>query len=270
MVTPEQQRIEIEGRQLAWRTVGSGRPLLLINGYAATGGDWDPIFLSGLSESFQVICPDNRGVGGSDLGEVELTVDGMAADLEVLLDYLEIESLPLVGWSMGGFIAQRLATRAPQRVQALTLIATDPGGPEAVTSGAESWYRLTDHSGTPREQASRLISLLFPPALAAEIDRRFGDFVAEARARLSPQALSAQEAVMLAWHRDPQPPPAGDPQPTQILHGELDEVIPAANAAPLASLYPDARTELFSSCGHALMAQEPQQLVRSIGSLVHG
>jgi pimeloyl-ACP methyl ester carboxylesterase len=57
--------IAVEGRRLAWRTVGSGAPLLLINGYAATAEDWDPAFLDGLAESFEVICPDNRGVGFS-------------------------------------------------------------------------------------------------------------------------------------------------------------------------------------------------------------
>ncbi len=264
MAAPGQQQIEIEGRQFAWRAVGDGPPLLLLNGYAATGGDWDPTFLVGLTESFQLICPDNRGMGGSDLGVDELTVDGMATDLEALLDSLAIPNLPVVGWSMGGFVAQRLATRAPQRVSALTLIATDPGGPDAVPSTDESWARLTDHSGTPREQASRLISLLFPPVLAAEIDRRFGEFVAEARALLSPEALSAQEQAMLAWHRDPQPPHSGDSPPTQIIHGELDEVIPVANVAPLASRWPGARTEVFPGCGHAVMAQESQRLVQLI------
>src|SRR5664279_5347582 len=113
--------IEVEGRRLAWRAVGSGAPLLLVNGYAATAADWDPAFLDGLSESFEVVCPDNRGVGGSELGDGELTVDGMAADLEALLDALGIERAPIVGWSMGGFIAQRLAERAPGRVSALAL-----------------------------------------------------------------------------------------------------------------------------------------------------
>ena len=270
MAARGQQQIEIEGRRFAWRAVGNGPPLLLVNGYAATGGDWDPTFLVGLTETFQVICPDNRGMGGSDLGDVELTVDGMAADLEALLDALAVQRLHVVGWSMGGFVAQRLAARAPRRVAALTLIATDPGGPESIPLANEAWARLIDHSGPPREQASRLISLLFPPALASEIDSRFGDFVAEARARLSPQALSAQEEVLLAWHREPQPPNSGDTPPTQILHGELDEVIPAANVAPLAARWPGARTDTFAGCGHAVMAQEPQRLVDLIGSLSRG
>jgi 3-oxoadipate enol-lactonase len=234
-------------------------PLLLINGYAATGQDWDPTFLAALSESFEVIHPDNRGVGEKELGDEELSIDLMAADLEALLDSLGIGRLPVVGWSMGGFVAQRLAVRAPQRVASLALLSTDAGGPDAALASADAWTRLTDHSGTPREQASRLISLLFPPALAADVDRQFGEIVAEARANLSAQTLRAQEAAMDAWHRDPQAAPMEIP-PTLIVHGDLDEVTPAANAAALASRWPGARVELFPGCAHAVMAQEPQRI----------
>jgi pimeloyl-ACP methyl ester carboxylesterase len=261
-------QIEVEGRRLAWRRLGEGSPLLLVNGYAATGADWDPGFLAALGESFTVICPDNRGVGGSELGAEELTIDGMAADLEALLDALEIERATVVGWSMGGFIAQRLAARAPARVAALALLATDPGGADAVPAAPEDWRRLTDHTGTPRERASRLISLLFPPALATEIDRQFGEVVAAAQAQLSPAALQAQEAAMESWHGGVQAGHKGaDTPPTLIAHGELDAVIPVANAAVLTDHWPGARLEILSGCAHGLMAQEPQRLAHLIAQL---
>lgn len=252
---------------LAWRAVGAGPKLLLVNGYAATGEDWDPSFLSELAESYEVICPDNRGLRGSALGDLELTIDSMAADLEVLLDSLRIERLPVVGWSMGGFIAQRLAVRSPGRVTALALIATDPGGPDSVPPDPEVWSRLVDLSGTPEDQASRLISLLFPPELAADIDRRFGGVVAAARAELSAEMLRAQEDAMDAWHRDGQPRPAdpGEP-PTLIVHGSEDIVIPAANARALADRWLAGRVEILAGCGHAVMAQDPQRVV----ALIHG
>ena len=263
--------IAVEGRRLAWRTAGDGPPLLLVNGYAATGEDWDPTFLGGLAESFEVICPDNRGVGGSELGEVELTVDGMAADLEALLDFRGIGRLPVVGWSMGGFVAQRLAARCPERVAALTLLATDPGAPDSTAADPEAWARLTDRSGSDREQATRLISLLFPPVLAAEIDREFGETVAAARARLSQAALRAQEAAMDAWHRDPPAPrEVLDLPPVLVAHGELDEVIPAANAKALAARWPGADVHLFPGCGHGLTAQEPQRLAGLVAALAAG
>ncbi len=260
--------IEVEGRRLAWRTAGAGPPLLLVNGYAATGADWDPGFLAGLAQSFELICPDNRGVGGSGLGGTELTIDGMAADLEALLDALAIDRITVVGWSMGGFVAQCLAARAPGRIEAMALLATDPGGPGSIAAAPADWARLIDPSGTPRERATRLISLLFPPDLAPEIDRRFGDLVATAQAQLSPSALRAQEAAMESWHRLSRASPgAGGTPPTLVLHGDLDAVIPAANAAALASRWPGAEVEILPGCAHALMAQEPQRVATLIRAL---
>lgn len=257
--------IEVEGRRLAWRTLGEGPPLLLVNGYAATGEDWDPTFLAGLAESFEVICPDNRGVGGSDLGDTDLTVDGMAGDLEALLDAVGAQRLPVVAWSMGGFVAQRLTVRAPARVAALVLLGTDPGAPDSTDADPEVWARLTDHSGSDREQATRLISLLFPPPLAAQIDSEFGEVVAAARANLSPAALRAQEAAMDAWHHEPLPRrELMDLPRVLIAHGELDEVIPPANAKTLAAIWPGAEVHLFPECAHGLMAQEPERLAALI------
>jgi len=263
------EAIEVDGRRLAWRAVGQGPALLLVNGYAATGEDWDPTFLDGLAASFEVICPDNRGVGGSELGEAELTIDGMAADLEALLDAIGVERLPVVGWSMGGFVAQRLAIRAPARVAALALLSSDPGAPDSIAAEPSDWSHLIDHSGSSREQASRLISQLFPPDLAADIDARFGDVVAAARTKLLPETLRAQEAAMDTWHRESLPRlDGGEAPPALVVHGELDTVIPVANAEPLAARWPGARVELLAGCGHALMAQEPQPTVELICALL--
>jgi pimeloyl-ACP methyl ester carboxylesterase len=255
MGSPPIEEIEVEGRRLAWRTAGEGPALLLINGYAATGEDWDPSFLAGLAQSFEVICPDNRGIGNSELGDAELTIDGMAADLEALLDALAVGRAPVVGWSMGGFVAQRLAARSPKRVAALALLASDPGGADSVAATPEVWSRLTDRSGTAREQASRLISLLFPPDVATEIDRQFGDVIAAARTKLSPETLLAQEAAMDAWHHGELLAGAKDEAPpTLIVHGDLDRVIPVANAETLAARWPGARVEILAGCAHAVMA----------------
>lgn len=150
--------IEVEGRRLAWRSLGEGPPLALLNGYAATAGDWDPQFLAALTRSFGLILPDNRGVGGSGLGALDgpLTVEAMAADVEALLDALAVDRLPVAGWSMGGFVAQALATRAPARIEAMVLLATDPGGAAAVPADDLVWAKLTDlPAARPRRQRQR-------------------------------------------------------------------------------------------------------------------
>lgn len=261
-------RIQIDGRTLAWKKLGSGEPLLLVNGYAATADDWDPGFLQALGGSFEVLCPDNRGVGGSDLGDPDdVSIDSMAADLEALMGEHGIERTMLAGWSMGGFVAQCLAERVPDRISGLALLGTDPGGGQAVSCTGEVWRKLTDRSGTAREQATRLISLLFPPDLAAVIDRDFGDLVAQARAALKPEALTAQERAMGAWKRTPRESERDTAMPVLLAHGGVDVVIPPENLERLAQRFPAARTQLFPGGGHAFMAQEPKRLAASMVDL---
>jgi pimeloyl-ACP methyl ester carboxylesterase len=258
--------IEIDGRRYAWRALGAGPRLILVNGYAGTGEDWDPTFLGALAEHFEVICPDNRGMGGSGLGEEELTIAAMAEDVEALMDALEVEACAVAGWSTGGYVVQTLAERSPHRVSALTMIGTHPGGPSYVPTGdAESFRKLVDYSGTPREQATRLISVLFPPELAAAIDAEFGEQVAAARARLDHRALDAQEAALLTW-RDREPPPLSDPPPALVLHGRLDRLVSVGNAVPLGERW-GARVDIFEESAHAAMAQEPLRAAAAIAEV---
>ena len=172
-------------------------PLLLLNGYAATTDDWDPTFLEALRARSTLLTPDHDAD----------TIEAMADNALAALDAEGIDRAAVAGWSMGGFVAQTLAARAPERVTELVLLSTDPGG-EFVKPPADIWAALTDHSGTPREQATRLIGLLFPPRVAKMIDQSFGDVVADARARLTPEWLDAQERAMVAWHREPGAAPA--------------------------------------------------------------
>lgn len=260
---------ESDGVAIGWRRVGRGEPLILINGYAARGTDWDPAFLTALGRSSELICLDNRGVGDSELGERELTIELMARDVIALLDELGLERAPLLGWSMGGFVAQAAAAIAPRRVEALVLLASDHGGPEAVQRPAEVEARLLDRSGSPREQASRLIGLLFPPAEAGEVDERLGDLVAEARATLEPASLDAQRAAMAAWYREPADARLGAiGQPTLCAAGGADIVIPPVNTELLAARLPGSWRATFPQRGHAFIAQEPARVATLIGTFL--
>ncbi len=265
---PDQGVVEVRpGRTIAWIAVGDGPPLLLVNGYAATGADWDPSFLGLLAARHRVICPDNAGLGNSELSGDEVVggAEGMAADVRFLLDALEIERAAVVGWSMGGFVAQSLARSAPGRVAALGLISTHTGGPDAVNSAPEVARELFDHSGTPREQASRLISLLFPPDVAPEFDQRFGEIVATARAALPERVLFMQEEALGSWHGRPESISVLDPPvPTAIVHGGADTVVPPGNAEVLARFHPGATVSIRPLCAHAPMAQEPEAVSEAI------
>jgi len=260
--------VQIGGRRLAWRALGAGPPLLLVQGYAGSADDWPPEFLAALARSFSLIAPDNRGMGASELGDpAALTIGAMATDLEALLDELGIERIAVLGFSMGGFVAQALAARAPRRVGSLALFSTDPGGPEAIRADPADWARLVDHSGTPRERAAREISLLFPPDVAVEMDREFGEVAAAAQAALDPAALAAEERAMDLWWEERAPTDGlAGVAPVLIGHGAEDIVIPAANAELLAARFPGARVELFAGAGHAFPAQEPEAAAELIAS----
>jgi pimeloyl-ACP methyl ester carboxylesterase len=265
---PGEGTVEVRpGRTIAWTALGDGPPLLLVNGYAATGADWDPSFLGLLVAHHRVICPDNAGLGHSALAGDEVVggAEGMAADMVALLDALGLERVAVAGWSMGGSVAQSLARSAPGRVTALGLISTHTGGPDCVEGEARVARELVDHSGTPREQASRLISLLFPPQVAAEADQRFGEIVAAARAVLPERVLFMQEEALAAWHGRPDSLPVlHPPVPTAIVHGGSDTVVPPGNAEVLARFHPGATVEIRSACAHAPMAQEPEPVAEAI------
>jgi len=250
---------------LAARVLGAGPPLVLINGYAASKDDWDPGFLDALGHTSTVVCPDNRGIGASPPADGDLSIAAMARDVLALMDARGIAVADVIGWSMGGFVAQTLAATAPERVRRLVLLSTDAGGPRAVAAKPDVWKALVDQSGTPREQATRLLGLLFPAGLAATIDAQFGDAVATARASLLPGTLAAQASAMTRWHAEP-----ADERlqaisaPVLIAAGTDDQVIPPANAQLLAGALPGSRLALFDGGGHAFMAQEPENLAELI------
>ncbi len=252
--------------EIGVRRLGSGPPLLVINGYAATTLDWDPAFLAALGSGSELVCVDNRGMGSTPFGDAEVSIDSMAADALAAMDALGIDSAPVLGWSMGGMVAQAMALAAPARIEGLVLLATDPGAGAAFSTG-EVWRRLTDHGGTPREQASRLISLLFPPGVAEPIDAEFGDLVAAARAGLDHDALTAQESAMRGWHEERDLSPLAS-VPTLAAHGALDVVIPPRNSELIAARAEDSWLARFPGCGHAFMAQEPARVAALVGAFL--
>jgi len=255
------EKLEVDGTQIAYRRIGNGCPLLVLNGFAATSGDWDPLFIHGLYSYSELILLDNRGIGGSADDGKPFDIARLADDAAHVIGTLGFERISILGWSMGGFIAQTLALQHPNRVNKLILLSTDPGGSEADLASAAVWSQLVDSSGTPHDQAKRLLSLLFPSDVAESFYREFGDIVAAARARLSPDLINRQAAAMDAWHRNG----AGDRlrginAPVLIATGNEDIVIPPSNTLKLVNAIPNAWLAQFPHGGHAFMAQYPHQL----------
>ena len=185
--------VAVDGGQIAYRRIGKGRPLLVLNGFAATNADWDPSFIDRLASSNELILLDNRGIGGSTDDGQPFDIERLADDAVHVIETLGIGRASVMGWSMGGFIAQAFAVKYTDLVDKLVLLSTDPGGTEADIASPQVWLELLDTSGTPNEQAWRMLFLLFPTDVAESFYRQFADIVAAARARLSVELLNRRQ-----------------------------------------------------------------------------
>jgi len=261
--------IEVDGARIVYRRIGKGQPLVVLNGFGATSADWDPSFIDRLASSNELILLNNRGIGGSIDDGQPFDIAKLAADAAHVIEALGIERASVMGWSMGGFIAQALGLNYADRVDKLVLLSTDSGGIEADLASPDVWSELVDTSGTPNEQARRLLFLLFPTDAAESFYSEFGDIVAAARAQVSTELLHRQAAAMDAWHQNGVASQLREIRvPALIATGTEDIVIPASNALKLVSAIPGAWLARFPHSGHAFIAQYPRALADLINSFL--
>jgi pimeloyl-ACP methyl ester carboxylesterase len=261
--------IPVEGGCIAYRRMGNGRPLIVLNGLTATSADWDPGFLERLASANELVLLDNCGIGGSTDDGAPFDIARLARDAARVIDALDLRPASVLGWSMGGFIAQTLAVEHPDHVDRLVLLSTDAGGASAVVADRTVLDQLIDTSFTPHEQARRLLAAVFPADIAESVYRDFGDVVAQARAALSPELVARQVTAVDAWHRDGVADRLdGLKAPTLVLTGTEDIVIPPSNAISLATASPAARLAQFPGGGHAFMAQEPEAAANVINEFL--
>jgi pimeloyl-ACP methyl ester carboxylesterase len=118
--------VQVDSVQIVCRTLGK-----VLNGFAATSTDWDPTFINRLASCHRLILLNNRGVAGSTDDGRSFDVGTLAEDAAQVLETLDFEQTCVLGWSMGGFIAQTLAVEHPDQVEKLILLATDAGGTDS-------------------------------------------------------------------------------------------------------------------------------------------
>jgi pimeloyl-ACP methyl ester carboxylesterase len=262
-------KIQVDGAQIAYRRIGNGRPLVLLNGFAATSADWDPSLIDRLASSNELVLVDNRGISHSTDDGRPFDIARLADDALRVVAELGVERVNVLGWSMGGFIVQTLALQQPDRINKLILLSTDPGGTDADRASADVWSRLIDMSGTPHEQARRLLSLVFPGAIVESVYQEFGDIVAAARAQLSTHLVNRQVAAMDGWHRTGMGNRVQEINvPVLVATGTADIVIPPSNALKLVNAIPGAWLAQFNGGGHAFMYQYPHPLADLINSFL--
>ena len=121
------QFAEVNSHKLAYRSIGKGEPIILINRFRANLDDWDPAFLDALAKNYRVITFNYSGMASST-GIPSDNIEGTAKDVIALADALKLEKFTILGWSIGGFTAQAVTALYPERVTQAILIGTKPPG----------------------------------------------------------------------------------------------------------------------------------------------
>lgn len=268
-------RIGLEGRdvEIAYDRQGSGEPILLVMGLGTPRIGWFHQFYA-LAEHFDVTSYDNRGVGETSYPEGPFTVADMAADALALADALGYETFHLAGISMGGMISQEIALAHPERVRTLTLLATTPGGPEAVPMTPEfaASFAIPD----PKERIRRSLELTFGAEFRKH-NPELIDMILEVQVGAGMPMLGAEADTVSAGSMAGfmgQAAAVGNwffeggafdrigaiDLPTLVLHGGDDQLIPLPNGELLARTIPGARLRTWPLAGHALNAEYPDEV----------
>jgi pimeloyl-ACP methyl ester carboxylesterase len=237
---------------LAYRSIGHGEPLVMVMGLGGTMDAWLPQLIDRIGGGRRVVIFDNRGTGRSSAGVKPITIRTMAGDTHGLIRRLKLEHPDVLGWSMGGFIAERLELDHPRDVDRLVLAATTGGGPGSTLPDPDALATLL--GGGP----AALLGLLFPlPAQQAASDAfvasitRWSDF----SLTIPPDVLSAQLAASAQWFA--QGANLKRIHAATLVGGGLeDKLIPSDNQRRLAAGIKGAKLVLYRGAAHGFLAQD--------------
>jgi pimeloyl-ACP methyl ester carboxylesterase len=253
----------------AYRRFGSGAapPLVLLQHFTGTLDNWDPAVTDALARTREVILFENAGVGRST-GRVPDTVSGMADHLLTFVDALGLTRIDLLGFSLGGMVAQELALARPALVRKMLLVGTAPeGGEDVMHLDKPELARILADPDLPGLQ--KLVKLFFAPsdssqaagqAFAARLAARTEDREPPA----GPDVAQAQLAAFRAWERGDGNRFAklrGITQPCLVVNGTLDRMIPVRNSYLLAEHLPKAMLLTYPDAGHGSLFQFHESFV---------
>ncbi|MFD1604039.1 alpha/beta fold hydrolase [Flavobacterium artemisiae] len=149
---------DVSNRKIAYRSIGEGNPIILINRFRGTLDTWDPLFLDVLAEKHQVITFDYSGIGYST-GALPTDIKEVAKDVKDLADFLKIKKAVLMGWSYGGLVTQAAMHQFPELVTHTILLGTGPIGKRAVPLEQS----FLDHALKPINDFEDEVILFFEP-----------------------------------------------------------------------------------------------------------
>jgi pimeloyl-ACP methyl ester carboxylesterase len=209
-------------------------------GYRLSSSAWPLDFIEALAARFTVVLFDNRGTGASDKPTIGYEISNMAKDVCGLLDHLEIARANILGYSMGGAIAQEFVRQFPDRVLGLVLCATMCGGPRAIYASPSVVRVMRELDGLKPEEIARQIWSVSYSTGYLENHRELAENQMR-REIAAPTPLHAADLQYQAFAEfDCSKALPNIQAPTLVLTGDLDQLISPQNSKFIASLIPGA------------------------------
>jgi pimeloyl-ACP methyl ester carboxylesterase len=244
---------------VGYREVGRGSPILLIMGFGGSMDNWPPSFVDALATRHTVVVFDNAGIGDTAALPSPLSISAMAGQASALIAALHFGRTAVLGWSMGGMIAQALAVAHPHQVSKLILAATQAG------TGASLPIPAAAAAALASSNLATVLSVLFPPDQAAAAKAYLvGILQYQGYYGASDAIKTEQTAAVAQWMAGQDP--AGRrlsriQARTLVADGTLDQLNPVPNDQLLARGIPRASLLLYPDAGHAFLFQDAAQFV---------
>jgi pimeloyl-ACP methyl ester carboxylesterase len=261
--------IDTKLEKYAYRRFGSGAglPLLCLQHFTGTLDNWDPAVTDSFALGRDTILFENAGLGRST-GEVPESMSGMAAHALAFVDALGIERVDVLGYSLGGMVAQQIALERPSLVGKMLLVGTAPeGGEDIMHMEKPELRKITEDPNVPGLE--KLVKLFFAPSESSQAaGKAFTARLAERQdwePLAGPKVAMAQIAAFRAWEQF-----AGErfanlgkiTQPCLVVNGVFDNMIPVRNSYMLSEHLPNAMLITYPDAGHGSLFQFHESFVR--------
>lgn len=248
------RRVNVEGTAFAYRDLGprEGFPLILLNHWGAVLDNFDPRIVDGLAQRHRIIALDYRGIGGSG-GTAPITVSEMANDAIAVIRALGFSKVDLLGFSLGGFVAQDIVLKAPELVRKLMLTGTGPAGGEGINKvWSVSWPLMLKGVLKLRDPKSYLFF-----TASADSQKAATAFLKRLKERKNdrdkgptPTAFLHQLKAITAWGCQTPQDLSQIRIPALIANGDDDIMVPTVNSVDMARRIPNAQLIIYKDAGH--------------------
>ena len=264
------KELVLEGKKIFYRVFGKGKKVMLIHGFPETGHVWEKQ-VEGLESKFQLILPDLPGSGHSSIID-DMSMEGMADVLRAIIENESSpgkpEPIPVIGHSMGGYIALALADKYPGHVSGLGLFhSTAYADSEEKKATRRKGIGFIRQHGTA-EFLKTTVPNMFAPATKAENQSLIDKFLQDSN-NFSPDSLvSYYEAMMKRPDRTAVLQKARFP--VLFIMGENDSIIPLSDGLKLCSLPEKSYIHILRKSGHMGMWEEPAHTNEILEQFFHG